>query len=423
VIVFDVSRLIACAVRVTPSGIERVEFAYARRLMTGAAPIHFARVTRWRGLILLRQRVVERYIEALAALWCDGSSLRRRARVRWTALQLRLAGLPLRRTLPAGTPDKAHRPVYLLVSHHHLEQRRLIARLKKRHGMSFICLIHDLIPIEYPEYARPGRDRQHRRRIETVRALADAVIVPSAATGEALRSQIADRRLPRIEVAPFGVALPADDTAAPILPERPYFVCLGTIEARKNHLLLLNVWRDLVTRMGSNTPVLVLIGRRGWEIENTIDMLDRCPALRGTVSECSTMPDKHAVRLLKNARALLLPAHIEGFGLPLIEALANGTPALCSNIPALRELGGGVPEYFDPLDGGAWRAAIVDYAADPSPRRDAQLQRLALWQPPRWSDHFAVVDALVAELATALPSSSLAGSTSPASPPRGRGGG
>ena len=398
-IVFDVSRLIACAVRVTPSGIERVELAYARHLMAEATPVCFARVTRWGRLVLLRQRAVERYIEALAAMWLDGASLRRRGWVRWTVFRLWLARLSKRQALPARTLRDSIKPVYLLVSHHHLDRRRLIAGLKKRHGTSFVCLIHDLIPMEFPEYARPGRDQQHRRRIETVRALADAVIVPSAATGEALRSPLENGRIhPRILVAPFGVELPAIEAAEPVLPKRPYFVCLGTIEARKNHLLLLNLWRGFVTRNGSRAPALVLIGRRGWEIENTIDMLDRCPALRGAVCERSTMPDSQAVRFLRNARALLLPAHAEGFGFPLIEALASGTPVLCSDILALREIGGGVPEYFDPLDGSAWRQAILDYAAEPSPRRDAQLRRLALWQPPRWSDHFAAVDALVAEL-------------------------
>jgi glycosyltransferase involved in cell wall biosynthesis len=268
--------------------------------------------------------------------------------------------------------------------------------------MSFVCLIHDLIPIEFPEYSRPGQDKRHRRRVETVRDLADAVIVPSAATGTALRSQIdSDGRRHRMLVAPFGVELPTVGATELLLPKRPYFVCLGTIEARKNHLLLLNLWRDFAAQTGSNSPILVLVGRRGWEIENTIDMLDRCPALRGIVSECGALPDRKAVRLLKNARALLLPTHAEGFGFPLGEALACGTPVLCSDIPALREIGGGVPEYFHPLDAGAWRAAILDYAVDPSARREAQLHRLADWQPPRWTDHFAAVDALLAELAAA----------------------
>jgi hypothetical protein len=69
----------------------------------------------------------------------------------------------------------------------------------------------------------------------------------------------------------------------------------------------------------------------------------------------------------------------------------------------LRETGGAVPEYLDPLDGPGWRSAILDYAAEPSPRRAAQLARLAQWQPPRWQDHFASVERFIAETAAAAP--------------------
>jgi len=400
VIVFDVSRLITRAGQATPTGIDRVELAYARHLIAGAGPVCFARATRW-GLTLLSQPAVEGYVEALAALWREGSSVGRRGRVRWAALRLRFAKLGRRRrAFGIQMRAAANRPVYLLVSHHHLEKRRLIAGLKRRHRMSFVCLIHDLIPIEFPEYARPGQDKRHRRRIETGAALADAVIVPSAATGDAFRPYI-KRANPalRLLAAPFGVEPPPIAAAAPVIPERPYFVCLGTIEARKNHLLLLNLWRDLVAQHGGAAPALVLVGRRGWEVENTIDLLDRCPALRGIVSERGERSDSDTARLLKNARALLLPSFAEGFGFPLVEALALGVPVLASDIPAFHEIGGGVPEYFEPLDGAAWRAAILDYSRDGSARREAQLRRLADWPPPRWADHFAAVDALIADLA------------------------
>ena len=396
-IVFDVSRLIARAGRVTPTGIDRVELAYARHLIAGTDALGFARVTRYGRFALLPRPAVERYIAALAILWRDGASMRHRRRVRWAIMRLRFASLSRGRAFPGDTSRDTHQAIYLLVSHHHLENRHLIARIKNRYGMRFVCLIHDLIPIEFPEYARPGQDARHRRRIATVRALADAVIVPSIATGEALRG---DRCL-RMLTSPFGVDLPAGGAPQSDPAERPYFVCLGTIAPHKNHLLLLNLWRDFVRRLHGQAPALLLIGRRGWEIENTIDMLDRCPGLRGVVLERSKLPDAEVVRLVKNARALLLPSHAEGFGFPLIEALVCGTPVLCSDIPPLHEIGGDVPEYFDPLDCSAWRAAVLDYALDPSPRREAQLQRLAAWQPPRWTDHFAAVDALIAELAMA----------------------
>jgi glycosyltransferase involved in cell wall biosynthesis len=92
-----------------------------------------------------------------------------------------------------------------------------------------------------------------------------------------------------------------------------------------------------------------------------------------------------------------LPSFAEGFGLPVVEALAQGVPAICSDLPALRESGSGVPDYLDPSDAAAWLAAILDYTDD-SPRRRTQLARLAQWCAPRWDDHFAIVDELLAGL-------------------------
>ncbi len=145
----------------------------------------------------------------------------------------------------------------------------------------------------------------------------------------------------------------------------------------------------------------MLVGARGWESENVFDMLDRCPGVRDLVIEHRALPDIAMARLLRGARAVLLPSFAEGFGLPLIEGMALGTPVLCSDNPVLRETGGAVPEYLHPLDGVGWRQAILDYAAPQSPRRAAQLGRLKGWQPGSWDDHFAAVDALIEETVSA----------------------
>src|SRR5262249_10834921 len=131
---------------------------------------------------------------------------------------------------------------------------------------------------------------------------------------------------------------------------------------------------------------------------NVVDMIERCVSIRDLVDERNTLPDGGIVALLRDARALLLPSFCEGYGLPVAEALALGVPVICSDLPALREVGAGVPEYLDPLDAPAWRSAILDYSQPGSARRTAQLTRLAHWQPPTWTAHFTAVERLIEEV-------------------------
>nr|WP_237442515.1 glycosyltransferase family 1 protein [Saccharibacter sp. 17.LH.SD] len=166
---------------------------------------------------------------------------------------------------------------------------------------------------------------------------------------------------------------------------RPYFVCLSTIEPRKNHLLLLLLWRRMIEQLGNTVPVLVIIGKRGWENENVVDLLERCPTLENHVIECQALSDTDVHAILCGSKGLLFPTFVEGFGLPVSEALARGVPVLCSDIPVLREVGGNVAEYLDPLNGQAWQEAVADYK-DNGIRRNAQLQRLEEWHTISWED-------------------------------------
>jgi glycosyltransferase involved in cell wall biosynthesis len=332
-------------------------------------------------------------VAALDAVW-SGTAVDRAARERTAHLARKLRARLLmrgeaalyRRAGAGGGP-----PVYLLVSHHGLVRPAALVRFKERTGAHFVCLVHDLIPIRHPEYVRWGDAWRHRRRMNTVARLADRVIANSAGTAAALDRHFARAgRAAPIRVAPLGIDLPLPSPAtAPAAS--PYFVCVATIEPRKNHLLLLDVWRQLEAARGGAAPRLVLVGRRGWKSRKIILRLERSGPARALVEEHNNLPDGAVARLVAGARALLYPSFAEGYGLPVAEALALGVPVLCSDLPELREIGAEVPEYFDPIDRLAWRDAVLDYAETRSRRRQDQLARLRRWQPPSWERHFLEV--------------------------------
>jgi glycosyltransferase involved in cell wall biosynthesis len=87
-----------------------------------------------------------------------------------------------------------------------------------------------------------------------------------------------------------------------------------------------------------------------------------------------------------------MPSFAEGFGLPVVEALAAGVPVIASDLPAFRELAGDIPEYADPLDGARWLELVREYARPDSARRAAQLERIRGFRAPTWKEHFAIVD-------------------------------
>lgn len=393
-IVLDLSRLLSRGLHATPTGVDRVEMAYARGLMRLVPDrLAFGAVSPVGGYGRVPTDTATAFLDATEARWRGEAPVRAGAR-RWSGALRDLVDLRPR-PLPRGGGR-----VLIQASPHHLHREALVADILRREQARFVCLVHDLIPIDFPEYARPNGPALHQRRIDCVARQASAVIANSDATRTAFLPHLAaQRREIPVRVAPLGIVRRTAPPAGTGSMARPYFLCLGTIEPRKNHLLLLNIWRRLLTEAGAAAPLLVIVGRRGWENENIVDMLDRCPALKPGVEEHAGLSDDRVVSLIAGARALLMPSFAEGFGLPVAEALDAGVPVLCSDIPAHREVGGDAPDYLDPLDGPGWMAAINDYARPDSRRRAAQTERIARWSAPRWDAHVATVLDLADEVA------------------------
>ncbi len=395
--------------RPAPGGIDRIELAYAEHFLAadarrpGYAVIHLGG-----RLFGIAPAGARRFVQRLAARWQGAAAVHPTRAPGLLGLYATLLqghwslGFQLRWRLRRH----GQAPIFLVVSHHHLSREHRLRRIRRAFGARCVCFLHDLIPIDYPEYMQSHKEQKHRRIASTIARLFDAVIVNSQATAASLRHFLASEAnaLPvaNIHVAPPGVCAFPGVQSTPLVPRDPdsvpYFIVLGTIEPRKNHLLLLNLWGRLAETM-ARPPRLLVIGARGWENEQVMDLLERSHRLRGLVEEHNHLDDAGVGVLLGQARAVLLPSFVEGFGLPLAEALASAVPVICSDIAAFREVGREVPEYLDPLDLHEWRDAIIDYCDPYSARRAAQMQRLAHWQPPLWAEHFEIVEQVLNKVA------------------------
>ena len=273
------------------------------------------------------------------------------------------------------------------------------ARGLRKCGVRPVFMVHDLIPITHPEFCRPGELERHRRRMQNVLRLGHGIVTNSQDTLASLAAfaRSVGQPMPPTVVAPLAPGLVRTMSATRPITE-PYFVVLSTIEPRKNHLLLLHLWRRLREELGERAPRLVIIGQRGWECENVVDLLERSELLRGFVFEISRCSDVDLSMYLHHAQALLFPSFVEGYGMPLIEALAAGVPVVASDLKVFREFAAEIPDYADPLDPQRWLKLIKDYSEPMSVQRAAQIERIRIFQLPTWERHFELVESLLARL-------------------------
>lgn len=145
------------------------------------------------------------------------------------------------------------------------------------------------------------------------------------------------------------------------LPER-YLLYLGTIEPRKNVLLLLRAYCSLPSSLRERWP-LVLAGGWGWNTTEIADYFERVARSRG-VLHLGYVADEDIPAIYNGARALVYPSLYEGFGLPPIEMMACGGAVLASTAGALVEMVGGQAHLIDPLDEDGWRTALQRVVRD-----------------------------------------------------------
>ncbi len=125
---------------------------------------------------------------------------------------------------------------------------------------------------------------------------------------------------------------------------RPYLT-VGTIEPRKNHVLLVDAFERIWQR--HSDARLLIVGRVGWLCESLVQRIRRHPQYQRSLFMFNDLSDSELEFCYQHAKAFLFPSHAEGFGLPVVEALQHGLPVLASDIPIHREVGQDFCTYFN----------------------------------------------------------------------------
>ena len=291
-----------------------------------------------------------------------------------------------------GPADVVHAPTLLA------PPRR---RTRGRHT-PLVVTVHDAVPWTHPQTLTPRGVAWHRRMAQHAARAADRVVVPTRAVADELRAVLPALAGDRLVVIGEGVsaslaAVPPDAGARADrlrLPEQGYLLSLATLEPRKGLDVLLAALADPAAPA---VPLLV-VGQPGWGGVDPAAAAARLGLPAGRVRLLGRLPDEDLAVVLHRAAALVAPSRAEGFGLPVLEAMAAGVPAVTSDAPALVEVGGGATLVVPRDDPRALAAALRMLLEDQELRA-----RLAAAGPRRaarfgWADAAHALWTVYAEL-------------------------
>ncbi|MCQ9154134.1 glycosyltransferase family 4 protein [Acidomonas methanolica] len=275
----------------------------------------------------------------------------------------------------------------------------LIANTCARHDMRFALLLYDIIPLRRPEWCDRNLVKAFRNWFQNVLPLADVLLSISRTTALDVERYVAETGLSLragVRTIPLGTGFgrpPVPEWTGRLPPRRSFALIVSTIEARKNHLLLFRIWRELLDVMPrEKVPTLVFAGRVGWLVADLMQQLKNADWLDGKILLVEAPSDGELAALYEDCLFTLYPSLYEGWGLPVTESLAHGTPCLAADKTSIPEAGGTLARYFDPDNLHDALRAVREILDDPATLDVWRTQiRETFRDTPGWNDSAAAI--------------------------------
>lgn len=238
-------------------------------------------------------------------------------------------------------------------------------------GVKLGAFFHDTIPITHPHTYGPGFGAIYKswltqalREIECAYANSKSSARDVSAFAQSLKIPIGEVGILRLgdNIHKEGGTV---SEAVAKLTERPIVLTVGTLEARKNHITLLNTWRYLVGDVGFEPPHLVIVGRPGWNDAMLAFQVDNDPLLHGRVTILNDLSDGDLSHLYQNTLFTVYPSLYEGWGLPIAESLSFGKVCVASNTSSMVEIAPGIVRHAHPLMVNEWAKQIRELSENP----------------------------------------------------------
>lgn len=251
-----------------------------------------------------------------------------------------------------------------------------LAEKLKRQGVGIISVIYDLIPITHPQFCDAGLVAVFHHWFDWISRIADGFICISATIQHQVEKEVSDRLGheeahkrwfdhfylgSELDLA-RSMGTPDTKLVNAFSDHMPTYLMVSTIEPRKNHSYLLDAF-DLL--WNANVPVrLCIIGKIGWKCEALIARIKKHPEVNKKLFMFNKLDDTGLQYAYQHAKALVFPSFVEGFGLPIVEAMQRHLPVMASDIPVFKEIGSEFVAYFKLSDPNSLATLIKRFETD-----------------------------------------------------------